>query len=116
MLVSTLDFALRASIALVYMKSKVAAFVTGDKHVWMLVARRCLNEVLVTISLWPRPGEAKCMCKGVGLNQQTSPVVVELPVERVGEHLRLVAASLQEKSTLQGLWKNHQYYILGSYI
>ena len=40
------------------------------------------------------------MCKGVGLNQQTSPVVVELPVERVGEHLRLVAASLQEKSTL----------------
>ena len=40
------------------------------------------------------------MCKGVWLNQKTSPVVVELPVERVGEHLRLVAARLQEKSTL----------------
>ena len=39
---STLAKVSKASMALVYMKSRVAAFFTVDKHVWMLVARRCL--------------------------------------------------------------------------
>ena len=41
------------------------------------------------------------MCKWVWFNKQASPVVVELPVERVGEGLGLKAASLQEESTLE---------------
>ena len=40
------------------------------------------------------------MCKWLWFHKQASPVVIELPVERVGECLRLVAAGLQEKSTL----------------
>ena len=41
------------------------------------------------------------MCKWVWFNKQASPVVLELPVERVGERLGLKAASLQEESTLE---------------
>ena len=41
------------------------------------------------------------MCKWVWFNKQASPVVLELPVERVGEGLGLKAASLQEESTLE---------------
>ena len=41
-LMSSLAKVSKASIALVYMKSRVAAFFTVDKHVWMLVVRRCL--------------------------------------------------------------------------
>ena len=41
------------------------------------------------------------MCKWVWLDQQAGPVVVELPVERVGEGLELVGAGLQEKSFLE---------------
>ena len=46
-------------------------------------------------------GESKGMCKWVWFNKQASPVVLELPVERVGEGLGLKAASLQEESTLE---------------
>ena len=49
-LVPELVLASKASMTLVYMKSRVAALFTVDKHVWMLVARRCLMRSLLQLS------------------------------------------------------------------
>ena len=47
------------------------------------------------------PGEPDIKGNGVGLNEQPRPTVLQLPVERVGVLLWVVAARFDEETILQ---------------